>query len=877
MGGSKKITIGHRYFMGLHMAICHGPVDSINQVYVGKRSLGFSVDVTANSSKNINAAELFGGDEKEGGILGILDFEFGGPTQTVNPYLSTQFGDETPAFRGVTCLVFRENPNASDSVFTSSGGGGYVAAMSPYPKPWAVTVTDIPGGSFNPTKQIVDGVANGGHIIYDCLTNSDWGLGIDAGNIDITSFTEATDLLFNENFGLSIIYAQQSTMEDFINHVLDHINGIVFTDRSTGNFVLKLVRPTCVSTEIPVFNELNVTSLVSFERPAFAEIVNEVTVVYRKRGDFNDTSVTVQDLASIQAQGAVISQTVQYPGIDNKNLAGRVAERDLNQLSTPLARVKLVLNREAWNLNPGDTLVFSWVVYGIELMVLRVLAVNYGTFESGVVTVDAVEDIFNLPLGSYVDPVDSGWDEEVVSAEPSPTQRVFEYPYFTIQTTFEQADIDALLGDTALLQVVAENPPVTTVNFQLHTRIGAAAYENVTNGTFSPTVKLSGPMTEQGTLAIAYNSLSGAVGQIVIGGYAYLDDEVLRIDAIDTVAGTLDLGRGFLDSIPTTHAANALIYFADTNDAVDPTFYTVTDVVNAKVLPQTSIDVLDIDSATELTLTTVGRRVRPYPPAQVKIGGGYFPISLSDDNVDVDWKHQDRTQQLVAVGGSDWFETSLGAAESGVLYDVRYYNHDTSTLLHTDAGVAGLTSSFTPLTDGFNFRVEIDAIRDATETNFVTFSHVFFYTKLTDITGTGTLVAADSAVAGTGAIGITGTGTLVAQDCTVLGADSDIAGTGTLIASDVTVAGAGQRVVTAIVTLVAQDSTVLGSEFDVTGTGSLVSDDSTVSGSGQRVVTGTSTIVAQDSKVAGIGGEDIRTLENGDTRTLENGDNRITE
>lgn len=767
MGGSKYQTVGFRYFMGTHMAVCHGPVTEVNQIYVGQRSLEITTR-TGNSTLNVNKAELFGGDRKEGGIVATIDFEFGAAAQTVNAYLDTQFGAETPAFRGVTCLVVRENSSA-DAIYRSSGGGGYMAAMSPYPKPWAIEVTDIPGGTFNSAKQIVDGVANGGHIIYDCLTSTDWGMGVLTTGIDEPSFIAVTDQLFAENFGLSIIYAQQSSMQEFINHVLDHINGIMYTDRKTGKFVLRLMRSQCVSTEIPVFDELNVISLISFERPSFAEMVNEVTVVYRKRSEFEDSSVTLQDLASVQAQGAIVSQTLQYPGIDNEELAGRIASRDLNSLSTPLARAKLVLNREAWSLNPGDTFVFSWAAYGISLMVLRVLAVNYGTFESGVVMVETVEDIFNMPNTSYVDPNDTGWVDEVGPAVPSPNTKSFELPYFGVQTTFEQADIDALLGDTALVQVVAENPPVATIQQQLWSRLDGGTYEFATEGGFTPSCTLAGALDRETKLTIAYNSLSGGEAAIVIGGYAYLDDEVLRVDAIDTGAGTLDLGRGFLDSIPVAHSGGSRIYFADNNDTVDPTSYTVTDIVESKVLPQTSVDLLDIGSAIEISITTVGRRIKPYPPAQVKIDGGYFPATLQADDVDVSWKHQDRTQQLVPLNGTDWFETAIGAAESGVLYDVRYYNDDTSTLLNTDASVAGLTSSFSPLTGGFNFRVEIDAIRDASETNFVTFSHVFFYTRLGEHTGTGTLVASDSAAAGAGQRVHAGTGALLTDDSVVTG------------------------------------------------------------------------------------------------------------
>ena len=143
MGKSKKQTIGFRYFMGLHMAICHGPVDEIKQIYVAQRSLELP-PVTGNGSLVVLRKDLFGGDKKEGGIVATIDYEFGASNQTPNAYLTEQFGPENPAYRGVTCLVAREY-SGGEANYTSSGGGAFVAAMSPYPKPWAVEVLDIPG------------------------------------------------------------------------------------------------------------------------------------------------------------------------------------------------------------------------------------------------------------------------------------------------------------------------------------------------------------------------------------------------------------------------------------------------------------------------------------------------------------------------------------------------------------------------------------------------------------------------------------------------------------------------------------------------------------------------------------------------------------
>ena len=38
MGGSKAQTVGYRYSLGLHLALCHGPIDAIREILVDRRA-----------------------------------------------------------------------------------------------------------------------------------------------------------------------------------------------------------------------------------------------------------------------------------------------------------------------------------------------------------------------------------------------------------------------------------------------------------------------------------------------------------------------------------------------------------------------------------------------------------------------------------------------------------------------------------------------------------------------------------------------------------------------------------------------------------------------------------------------------------------------
>ena len=132
MGKSKKTTIGYRYFMGLHMGLCRGPVDAIRQIRVGGK-VAWTGKVTSNSTIRINQPNLFGGDEQEGGVDGELVVLMGHKDQPRHAGLATMLGGLVSAFRGVATMYF----------------DGLVCAMSPYPKEWTPLVQKTKAGWHN--------------------------------------------------------------------------------------------------------------------------------------------------------------------------------------------------------------------------------------------------------------------------------------------------------------------------------------------------------------------------------------------------------------------------------------------------------------------------------------------------------------------------------------------------------------------------------------------------------------------------------------------------------------------------------------------------------------------------------------------------------
>jgi hypothetical protein len=678
-GGGGSQVIGYKYYLGMHIVFCHGPVDYLSAIYVGERQAWIG-SVSGSGRILVNAPNLFGGEKKEGGIYGWVDVLGGEPYQPVNTYLASQLGPDIPAYRGVVSLVLNKC---------------YVCAMSPYPKPWAALVRRFPAKDWYGAKAAIGLSANGAHIIYEAITDTDWGMGYPFTAIDDASFKAAADTLHDEGLGISMLLSGQGSVEEFIQQVLRHINGVLYTDRLTGKFVLKLTREDYVIGDLPVFDTSNVKELASFQRPTYGEMINEVVIIYRPQGAFSDAAATFQDLASVQAQGSVISQTLQYPGIDSAANASVIGIRELKQNSTPLAKARIVANRDAWDLNPGDPFVLTWAPKGIDQVVMRAMSLNYGNMTKGDIEINAVEDIFGVPSSNYSTPQDSLWTDPVGDPVPAPELRLEEVPYWDLKMQLSPADFAYVEDNDCYLHALAREPSVASSSYGIWTDpAGTGTFAKVAQGVYPPTILLAQDLDKTQETGIAISALPWFVDDIATGYYAYIGQEVVRIDAIDGVLNTIDIGRGCLDSAPLEHASGTRVWFAELKGGSDVTPYLPTEDLDVRVTPVTGKGELDVASASTENIVFTGRFFKPYPAGRFAFNSAYYP-SVITGVLDLTWVHRDRTLQDVRPI-VDHFDGSIGP-EVGTTYTAKLYGERdlVTTPLRTYSGVSGLSQSWT--------------------------------------------------------------------------------------------------------------------------------------------------------------------------------------
>lgn len=511
---------------------------------------------------------------------------------------------------------------------------------------------------------------NPAHIIRECLTNTDWGMGLPSSQIDDAAFTEAADILFAEGFGMSLMWSGQSDIETFVNEVLNHIDATYGVDPATGKIFIKLIRGGYDLGDLELLNEDN-CRITQFNRKALDETTNEVVVTWTNPDNEGEETVVVHDLANYAAQGVIVSSSRNYYGIRSSALAIRAALRELNKSAQPIAAFELEASRAAWKFKSGDVVKVSYAEYGLNELPCRITNINYGKPGEMAIKMTLVEDVFEMPDSSYVVTEGSYW-EPVVSA-PAAVDHVYgtTAPYFAVARAMGDANASALTSTQAYSFLLADSAGLVEVFRPTTDAAGAVAYSAA--GTVDPCGygtlggSLIREVTSTVTLATNSNRVALASGVfMLIGG-----QEICIVESVSPLV----VRRGMLDTIPKAWAAGTEVWiFSWDADLNDETENTVGSTITYRLAPDGTGGAGYLTSS--VTFST--RAVKPYRPANVKINTLLWPSVVSGD-ITVTWAHRNRLMETSVP--LKWDEASV-TPEAGTTYLVNFY--DGTTLLKTE-------------------------------------------------------------------------------------------------------------------------------------------------------------------------------------------------
>lgn len=665
MGGSSKsqgrVQVSE-YRMSIHVGVCAFRTGTkLLRFYVGDKE-AWSGEKTDSEQFEVNEPELFGGLKKEGGIGGLVSWLPGTINQVLPENIRNRISNdptEVPGFRGLVSLFFSGK---------GSTGGFYWTANNPYLKPLKVRVRCVPEG-LNPLIAMIDlpqdsqgrpqKAANPAHIIYECLTNKSWGMGAGSAGIDIESFENAAQTLFEENFGLGMIWTRQTEIENFVNEVLDHIQATMFMHPLTGKHTLKLLRDDYNVEDLDELNPDNAV-LLNFKRKTWGETANEVIVEYTDAETEEPLTVTAQDPGAIAMQGGqVISSSKNYYGARSEELASRLAQRDVAMMAFPIATCEAEIMRETWSLVPGDVVKVVWPEHGISKIVFRVLDVNYGDATQRKIRVVLHEDIFAVDKSSYLSGGGSKWVSPNIPPAAMTRFSVATAPAFLMTRTLglnSPADINY---PECLISIAAGKNNTSESTYEILNKAtgisGDPTIVSLGERAHSGTGTLSAPLIQEATSTVSISSG-------YIGPSPRVDDFILISDEGETSSelalvvsifgDNITIWRGVLDTTPKAWPTNTRYWtLTDNIRFSDETIRTEGEEISYKFLNRTPRGVFSADLAEWVERTATDRPHRPNRPTNVIVNGtGFGTHDATGETVfNVSWNRRNRTVEVLQV------------------------------------------------------------------------------------------------------------------------------------------------------------------------------------------------------------------------------------
>lgn len=654
------------YQMSMHVGICAaGDGLELLALKYGDKEI-WRGQKSEPETLTIDKPDLFGGRKKEGGVGGHVWWLPGKVDQTIANALATRMGKTTatcPGFRGLASVFFTAAANV---------GGFWWGTNNPYLRAITARVRR-PSVGLNPDIAMIrmpddsqgneQWASNAAHMIYECLTNTDWGMGESPTLINKQSFEDAAQTLYDEGFGLCMIWTRQSSIENFIGEILNHIQGALFVDPATGKHTLKLLRADYDVDALPVIDPSNAV-LSSFKRKVWGEIANEVVVTYTNPESGKEATVTGQDLAGIAAEGGVISASQNYYGVISQPLAIQLAERDLAAMVNPIATCEATVTREFWNTVSSDVVVLSWPEYNIDRIVFRVSVTDKGP---NTVTLNLYEDIFGLDHASYLEPGETEWVNPSQPPEPAIYYQVGTAPAFMTAAALGLNDPSELEYPEAMSAVTVGPDSDDDVSYDLVSHLtdvnGTVSRGSLGSRPFHGTwVLLNGLLAEATSLLPTLTGLRGRAPEtgdfILIGTGPDEQTEIATVQAVDGDGWLIN--RGMLDTVPHDWAPGVRAFTIPAASPVsDETIRSAFEDVSYWFLTQTTQGKLPLEDAPQVNVTLSDRPYRPLRPANVKVNGvGFGTVDANAvPDISVTWANRNRT--LESTQAMKWEENDV--------------------------------------------------------------------------------------------------------------------------------------------------------------------------------------------------------------------------
>lgn len=712
-----KITIATQYRVSFGMGIAFGGETEIKAIAIENETIWEMDDKTITDKDKtkgiINIPDFY---EEDHGIAGPFTFYKGSDTQLPDPHMNTF--DEFPSYRGLSYIVFENFYIGNDT----------------NPPVFDFIVKRIPttGVQALDSNAEIDGNCNPAVVIYDILTDEEYGIGVNKDIIDIDSFVKTAKTLKDEGIGLSITYEDQYECDKFVSEVLKTISGSLTEDYRTGKFKLKLARDDFKIEDLFVFDTSNIISVQSYGRNTQEKLYNEVKVKFSNEEKFYKT-----DVAQFQNQALVVERPdgnnsfqINYPWITKAEVASKLALRDAIPTTVYMSSMELETAR-IYGLEIGDAVVVKFNPYSIEQVVFRISEIDYGTFRNNTMRVSLIQDTFGLDLNIYAPPTPPTWNGFDFSAQPC-NVNIIETPYFFKKENFG-------------IMTFGESPNGVGLNYQVRTKYdNESDYSN--NGgadSFTPLGTTQVDILENSNQVILKGSLEMLrklkLNQFEEGynlaiiesseGQEFITFSDVEYSIADSGYIIKGVERGLIDTVPKKHGKNAKVWFISYGYYINDEYnFKANSLINLKPLTVTSSERLPLAKAIEHShqFGSTSRNERPPAPVNLKINGrNFWSANVGQDDLSIEYTVRTIKEQERVVKYNESRGTRLDDKPDSIvikIYDdknilIKTFNESvssnlTNTVVFTDEKTINPLGVYYP-----SLRVEINSVKNGIDSH----------------------------------------------------------------------------------------------------------------------------------------------------------------
>lgn len=655
-GGSQ--TVGHKYYIGMQMAICAGPV-TLKKIWIGDKL------VWEGSKSTADRFHISGG-----GVDGYVSFFPGTADQAVCDYLATQqkdrldiwatilnggvpiwtylknvLQDRCPAYRGLSYVVLER---------------GYVG-KSPVIKPWSFEVSRIPTGLGCTYPAVNDDDANPMEVAYELLTNTEWGFyGYDASTINQAEFRSVADTLYAEGNGFSFMLSDKMSSDELLATLESQVAGKFWIDPNTGQWRVKLVRDDYSVPALRTLDSTNILSIDRFSRNTWFGTVNNVRVKYASRSlDYDSSYQQAQDAANIEMQGQIVTSTVDMPGVKDDDLASRIAWRELRASAYPLASGKFIVDRSYWDAYVGEVVVLTYTIGDLTItdMPMRITKKLDGNISDPRIEIEVVQDVFSWGDSAFATGTSSSADVDTdLVPFDAQEQLAIEAPY-AISRRAEVVNEGRIIASGQLtgqgedgyyIQQRNGDPPAGDYYYAGDSDkfiINGVLYSgiSVTDTTLDVTIADPADVNTVTFFSVDDSEIGNNLTNLIL-----VDDEFIAFKSYEAITDGFRLTgcvRGLLDSAQAAHSGGAKVVFLREAPLADTVFDTDTDV-EIRLIPydiETGEEVSTSDPDLEvMSVSMSNRERRPYPPTLLEVNSSVWPSSVDiDSGMTVEFNRRD--------------------------------------------------------------------------------------------------------------------------------------------------------------------------------------------------------------------------------------------